>query len=237
LADEVVDGVARDYGLTDDQVIRAIETLEDETYRAMELGYSTNLIVHAFASTARSCNIGVDLVRPFFRSMRMDTQRSEHTQVSFQRYVYGSAEVVGLMCLRTFFAGEPLTAEQDAEFVKGARALGAAFQKVNFLRDIAADVDGLGRHYFPGVNFDDLNDETKLQLVADIDAELAVAAAMIPLLPAGSRRAVWLAAALFTELNRRIERTPATVLKNRRISVPNRIKARLYFTARFGGLA
>ncbi|HLP22795.1 MAG TPA: squalene/phytoene synthase family protein [Microbacteriaceae bacterium] len=236
LADEIVDGVARDYGLTLAEVRDALDSLERETLHAMRTGYSTNLIVHAFARTARLCRIPEDEVIPFFLSMRMDTEQTEHSPESFQAYVYGSAEVVGLMCLRAFLGETPLEAEREAAFVRGARALGSAFQKVNFLRDLAADVDGLGRHYFPGVDLEHLDDAGKLELVADIDRELAIAAEMIPQLPAASRRAVWLAFALFRQLNLAIARTPASRLKRERISVPNRTKARLYVTARLGGI-
>lgn len=236
LADEIVDGVARDSGLPMDEIVGALDALEAETERAMQSGYSTNLIVHAFAGTARACGIDQDIVAPFFRSMRMDTVRTEHTEESFRDYVYGSAEVVGLMCLRAFLDGASHDQATDAAFVRGARALGSAFQKVNFLRDLAADVDGLGRHYFPGVNLEQLDDAGKLVLVDDIDADLAVAAEMIPLLPRGSRRAVWLAYALFRQLNREIERTPAARLKAERISVPTTTKAWLYLRARTRGM-
>lgn len=235
LADEVVDGVAAEYGLNTEAIVSALDELERETLHAMRTGYSTNLIVHAFAGTARRCGIGDELVVPFFHSMRMDTQQTEHTEASFQEYIYGSAEVVGLMCLQTFWDGSATA--RDAAFVRGARALGSAFQKVNFLRDLAADVDGLGRHYFPGVDFDRLSDEQKNVLVADIRSELELAGTMIAKLPASSRRAVWLASALFAELNNRIERTPASVLKSKRISVPTATKARLYVQARMGGSA
>lgn len=235
LADEIVDGVARDYGLTESEVRAALDSLETETLQAMRSGYSTNLIVHAFAGTARSCGISDEMVVPFFHSMRMDTLQVEHTPESFAEYVYGSAEVVGLMCLQAFLDGAALSDDEHARFVRGARALGAAFQKVNFLRDLAADVDGLGRHYFPNVNFETLNDADKQLLIDDIDADLTVAWEMIPLLPASSRRAVALAASLFGELNREIERTPAERLKTKRISVPTSKKALLYLRARLGG--
>lgn len=237
LADEIVDGVAGEFGLPLERIVSALDELEAQTLDAMQTGYSTNLIVHAFASTARRVSIGPDLVVPFFTSMRMDTEQTEHTPESFATYVYGSAEVVGLMCLQAFLNGRELQSDEREQFIAGARALGSAFQKVNFLRDIAADVEGLGRHYFPGVDFDRFSDADKTLLVADIDAELAVAGRMIPLLPEHSRRAVWLAAALFGELNRRISRTPANVLQTTRISVPSVVKARLYAKARFGAIS
>lgn len=236
LADEVVDGVADAYGLDTEAIAAALDALEVETERALQSGYSTNLIVHAFVGTARRVQFGTDLTRPFFSSMRTDLSRTEHTPESFADYVYGSAEVVGLMCFRTFVAEEHFDASQDAQFVAGARALGSAFQKVNFLRDLAADVDGLGRHYFPEVDFEQFDDASKMRLVAEIDTELSQAADMIRLLPASSRRAVALTHGLFAELNRRIARTPAAELKSHRISVPTAVKARLYLQARWGML-
>ncbi|MGN6742318.1 MAG: phytoene/squalene synthase family protein, partial [Amnibacterium sp.] len=148
LADEVVDGVAVESGLSRDEVAAALDALEADTYRAMGTGYSTNLVVHAFAATARAVGIGEEVVRPFFTSMRMDLDRTEHDPASFATYVYGSAEVVGLMCLQAFLAEGPAPSpQQRAVLETGARRLGAAFQKVNFLRDLAADSGGLGRAY------------------------------------------------------------------------------------------
>lgn len=237
LADEIVDGVAATAGVDGNEIRRLLDDLETETEAAMERGYSTNLVVHAFALTARRTGIPVELTRPFFESMRVDITRVTHTPESFDLYVYGSAEVVGLMCLRAFLRGVPVTAEQDARFVHGARKLGAAFQKVNFLRDLSADVDALGRSYFPGIAIATFTEEDKIRLVADIDADLAVSAAIVPDLPRTSRKAVALAQNLFAELNRRIERTPAIELKHTRVSVPTFVKARLALAALMGRIS
>ncbi len=234
LADEIVDGVAATAGVPAAEIRRMLDELESETERAMATGYSTNLIVHAFARTARATGITPELTRPFFASMRADITEATHTPESFDAYVYGSAEVVGLMCLQAFLAEGTYTPHERERFVTGARALGAAFQKVNFLRDLSADVDALGRSYFPGVDITTLDDATKLDLVANIDADLAVSAAVVPDLPASSRRAVALAQSLFAELNRRIARTPAAALKNTRVRVPNPVKARLALAALLG---
>jgi phytoene synthase len=234
LADEIVDGVAATAGVEGGEIRRMLDELETETERAMTTGYSTNLIVHAFARTARATGITPDLTRPFFASMRADITESTHTPETFDSYVYGSAEVVGLMCLQAFLAEGAYTPKERERFVAGARALGAAFQKVNFLRDLSADVDALGRSYFPGIDVATLTDAQKLELVADIDADLPVSAAVVPDLPASSRRAVALAQSLFAELNRRISRTPASALKTTRVRVPNPVKARLALTALLG---
>ena len=192
---------------------------EAETYRAMDTGYSTNLIIHAFAQTARAVGIAKDIVQPFFYSMRQDLTEKEHDQASFEKYVYGSAEVVGLMCLQVFMSENKYTDDEKLRLTKGARALGSAFQKVNFLRDLAADFKRLGRSYFPGVDVNNFNEETKQRLVADIDKDLRVSAESLPLLPSSARRAVAAAQLLFTQLNRQISKTSAQELINRRISV------------------
>ncbi|MEK7663326.1 MAG: squalene/phytoene synthase family protein [Actinomycetota bacterium] len=237
LADEIVDGVAAYAGVSEKEIRRLLDELEEETEAAMKRGYSTNLVVHAFALTARRTGIEPDLTLPFFKSMRTDITRVTHTPQSFDEYVYGSAEVVGLMCLKAFLVGMYLTPEQKNTFVSGARKIGAAFQKVNFLRDLSADVDALGRSYFPGINIATFTEADKQRLVEDIDADLAVSGVIVPLLPASSRKAVALAQNLFAELNRRIARTPAAELKHTRVSVPTLVKVRLALAALMGRIS
>ena len=234
VADEIVDGAGAEAGLTLLETGQALNALEAETELAIEIGFSTNLVVHAFALTARESGFGSELTKPFFDSMRADLTETEHDQASFDRYVYGSAEVVGLMCLRAFVKGE--TVDDLPGLETGARALGAAFQKVNFLRDLAADFDALGRSYFPGVNVETFTEEEKTRLLDDIDADLAVSAAVLPRLPRSSRRAVALAQSLFAELSRRLRATPAATLRTTRVRVPNPVKARLAVAAASGRL-
>lgn len=234
VADEIVDGGVAEAGLDSSAAGTYLDEFEAETHRAMATGYSTNLVVHAFARTAREVGFGEELTAPFFHSMRMDLTDTEHDQESFELYVYGSAEVVGLMCLRAFLQDQPISDQQNERMVRGARALGAAFQKVNFLRDLAADVETLGRSYFPGVRVDQFTEQEKHRLLDDIDADLRVSAAVIPDLPAGSRRAVALAQSLFQELAARIRKTPADTLIRARISVPTAVKARLLAEAAAG---
>jgi phytoene/squalene synthetase len=229
VADEIVDG-----GADIDAVAaaRALNELELETERAIESGFSANLVVHAFALTAREVSFGAELTAPFFESMRTDLTHTIHDRQSFDRYVYGSAEVVGLMCLRAFLLGETVT--DLPRFETGARALGAAFQKVNFLRDLAADFETLGRSYFPDVAVATFDEPTKQRLLDDIDADLAVSAAVVPDLPRSSRRAVALAQSLFAELSVRLRATPASELIRARVRVPNQVKARLALAAAVG---
>ncbi|WP_209559569.1 phytoene/squalene synthase family protein [Frigoribacterium sp. PvP032] len=237
VADEVVDGPATEAGLTADESRRCLDELEAETERAMAQGFSANLVVHAFARTARATGFGAELTRPFFESMRADLSASEHDQESFDRYVHGSAEVVGLMCLRAFLVGHSYPDSTRALLDEGATRLGAAFQKVNFLRDLAADFEHLGRSYFPGVDVTTFDEATKLRLVADIDDDLRVSGEVIPVLPASSRRAVALAHGLFAELNRRLEATPASSLIRARVRVPDPVKVRIALQATAGRVA
>jgi phytoene synthase len=227
VADEIVDGPAAEAGADPATAARLLDEFERETEQAVELGFSANLVVHAFARTARATGFGSDLTAPFFASMRADLSASRHDQESFDRYVYGSAEVVGLMCLRAFLQGKPYDAATLARFEAGACALGAAFQKVNFLRDLADDFQTLGRSYFPGIDPTSFTDAERDRLVADIDDDLRVAGAVIPHLPRSSRRAVALAHGLFAELNRRLGATPAAELMHTRIRVPNPVKLRI----------
>jgi phytoene synthase len=237
VADEIVDGGAEQAGLDRLRAEELLDAYEAETERALDVGYSADLVVHAFARTARAAGFGRELTRPFFASMRADLHETEHDAESFAAYVYGSAEVVGLMCLRVFVrdGARPYTPAELATLETGARALGAAFQKVNFLRDLAADHDKLGRSYFPGIDVTRLTEDEKNILLDDIDADLARAAATLPLLPRSSRRAVTLAQRLFRELARRLRRTPAEVLIRTRVRVPDPVKLRIALGAALGG--
>jgi phytoene/squalene synthetase len=234
IADEIVDGEATGAGLTIEEAGGALDNLERETEAAMDRGYSSNLIVHAFGMTARETGFNRTLTEPFFESMRTDLTTTEHSRESFDRYVYGSAEVVGLMCLRAFLQGTDHTDAELAELETGARALGAAFQKANFLRDLASDFRDLGRSYFPGVRLDSFSEADKNRQVDDIDADLRVAARTIPRLPAGSRRAVSLAWSLFADLAARLRATPVEQLVAKRVRVPAPTKARIAAAAALG---
>ncbi len=218
IADEVVDGAADQTGLPAATQRLLLDELEAEALAAVARGFSTNLIVHAFALAARECGIGHDLVRPFFASMRTDLTRSQHDDASHDQYVYGSAEVVGLMCLQVFVnAGRTSAIEPDPALVEGARRLGAAFQDVNFLRDRNDDESRLGRDYL-GLQ-DGRHD--RAAILDRIDADLDAAALAIADLPADCRRAVTTAHGLFGELARRLRDDDETV----RVSVPTPVKA------------
>ncbi|MFQ4147398.1 squalene/phytoene synthase family protein [Arthrobacter sp. LAPM80] len=236
IADEVVDGAAAAAGLSPAQVQEQLDTLELETERAMTLGYSTNMVVHAFAATARRTGIEPSLTRPFFSSMRADLTTADHSKDTLADYIYGSAEVVGLMCLKVFQAMEDAPPADAQMLVHAARSLGAAFQKVNFLRDLGADTSDLGRHYFPGVDPAALSELHKQALLDEIRADLAAAKDGMVFLAPAARRAVALAHALFLALVERLEHTPAATLASRRVRVPGYQKACLaarVLTARY----
>ncbi len=229
LADEIVDGATAEAGGDNAIARECLDGLEERTELAMATGYSSDLLVHAFGITARAAGIGTDLTRPFFASMRADLDVTEHDEVSLRAYIYGSAEVVGLMCLRIFLMDRP-PAERDARYASlapGAQALGAAFQKVNFLRDLAEDSGVLGRSYLVGLDPRRVTEEQKAAVLDDIEGDLLVASAAIDDLPPGARRAVAVAAALFTELTGRLRATPAAQLATTRVRVPDPVKARL----------
>lgn len=227
IADEIVDGPADEAGVTLEERRRILDALEQETTDAVARGFSANLVVHAYARTARECGIGDDLTAPFFQAMRTDLTTSQHDADSHDAYVHGSAEVVGLMCLAVFVnAGTTAPARPAPHLTAGAQSLGRAFQDVNFLRDLADDSERLGRDYLA------IGDGADRATVLDrIDADLARAAAVIPELPADCRRAVTVAHDLFATLGRQLrESGPGAG----RVSVPASRKAALAARAWLG---
>ncbi|WP_197517480.1 phytoene/squalene synthase family protein [Microbacterium karelineae] len=230
VADELVDGPAEAAGVGRAERRTLLDALERETMRAIERGYSTNLVVHAFAITAREHGFGAELAAPFFASMRADIEPVDFDETALAAYIHGSAEVVGLMCLAVFEDGRTRSDRDRALLEDGARRLGAAFQKINFLRDYADDRDELGRCYLPGVDRD-LTDAVKAATVRDIRRDLACADAAIPLIAPSARAAVWAARTLFGELVDRVDRVPVSTLVRERVRVPDSVKARILIRA------
>lgn len=211
IADEIVDTIC---GADAENVIDAYEA---ETFHALKRGYSTDLIIHAFCMTANKYDIGTDLIEPFFESMKTDlTHKGSYTQKSYQSYIYGSAEVVGLMCLKVFCRN---SVGQYGALEPYARALGSAFQKVNFLRDMAADHQQLGRYYFPSGSYETFNETIKQEIVSDIKTDFGLAAKGVGMLPGNARYAVEAALDYYASLLRLLEQTPATTLRERRIRI------------------
>ncbi len=219
IADEIVDGAAAGAGVDVDAQAELLAGLERETMTALGSGYSTNLVVHAFADTARRTGINELLIAPFFASMRRDLSPEPFTPEGVDEYIYGSAEVIGLMCLRAFLADSPRSVSEVVELELGARRLGAAFQKINFLRDLASDSEFLGRNYFPGIDPARITEADKAAVLDDIDLDLAVAERALPLLPRSSRTAVTAAHHLFARLSAKLRATPAEDLLKSRVRV------------------
>ncbi|MBM7504570.1 phytoene/squalene synthase family protein [Agromyces aurantiacus] len=223
VADEIVDGAAAEAGLSPAQLHEVLDGLEADTERAMASGYSANLVVHAFARVAREARFGTELTRPFFASMRRDLDAAPFAPEEIGPYIHGSAEVVGLMCLAVFLAGEaePADDARRARLERGAIHLGAAFQKINFLRDLAEDWRTLGRNYFPGVDPDAFTEADKTAILDDIDRDLEIARRTLPELPRRARAAVSAAHGLFASLTARCRSTPASEIIATRIRVPD----------------
>lgn len=230
IADEIVDDPQPTWRAEHRAAL--LDALETETARAVSSGRSANLVVHAFARTARRHGIGQDLIAPFFASMRTDLTVTEHDEASLARYIHGSAEVVGLMCLRVFVADDQ---SAYARLEAGAARLGAAFQKINFLRDLAQDHQALGRTYFPGLAPAEFSDRHRDGLLEDIDADLQAAEAALVQLPAASRRAVRVAHSLFSELSAQLRTTPAAHIRSRRVRVPDPVKGRIVLRSVLSG--
>ncbi|MDI2034306.1 phytoene/squalene synthase family protein [Paenarthrobacter nitroguajacolicus] len=233
VADELVDGVTAEAGLSYKEQCDALAHFVEETHRAVKLGYSSDLIIHAFAQTARAARIDESLIDPFFDSMRTDlggrtaapAAPLRFDATAHQGYVHGSAEVVGLMCLRVFMRDENIDDGDAAALQHGASRLGAAFQNINFLRDLADDTTRLGRSYL-GTS-EHLEDHDRMDWVRTIRAQLADANAVIPLLPRDARAAVRSALSLFAALTDRIEHTTVDELYRSRVRVPDAVKAGL----------
>lgn len=188
VADEVVDSVAVAAGLDEAGVRAALDDYERACEAAMASGFATDPVLHAFADVARRHGITPELTRPFFASMRADLGIREHGAESLDAYIHGSAEVVGLMCLQVFLSlpgTRARTPGQRQELRAQASRLGAAFQKVNFLRDLAADHHELGRTYLPGAAPGVLTEARKAELVAEVRADLDAALPGIRVLAPG----------------------------------------------------
>lgn len=217
IADEIVDGATTEANECPET---ALDMYEEQVLHAPRHRFHTDPVLHAWANTYRRCGIKDDHVRAFFSSMRRDTTQTDYNADDLGAYIYGSAEVIGLMCLDIFLREHDPSEQERRTMEEGARALGSAFQKVNFLRDLGEDSRELGRAYLGPV----LDEDLKRTLTAEITEELDAARAAIPLLPAAARRGVAAAEALFRDLNERIAATPAEDVAAARVSVPNHRK-------------
>lgn len=224
LADEIVDTfLDQDRG-------ELLDRFEAEYYRALERGISTNPVIHSFCQVVRRFGIDDGLVQAFLGSMRMDLHRSGYTPEEIGEYIYGSAEVVGLICLTIFVRGDR---EQYKRLEPYARSLGAAFQKVNFLRDMKSDREQLHRIYFPALRENVLTEPVKRQILDDIHADFRHAKEGIRRLPECARLGVYTAYLYYLSLTEAIAATPCERLLDTRIRVSNLRKALLFGRAYF----
>lgn len=235
VADEIVDGSAAGAGLAVADQRQRLDAYEAETLAALERGFSTDLVVHAFAVTARRVGISAAEIVPFFASMRRDLDSRAFEPGEVETYIYGSAEVVGLMCLHVFLDGDLAPSARRERLIEGARHLGAAFQKINFLRDAAADLGGLGRNYFYEVDLANMTLAERDIIIADIENDVRIARSTIELLPRKARAAVLAATGLFAALTRKAQRTDPAELMTRRIRVPGLHKLAIAFASAVRG--
>lgn len=206
-ADEIVDT------FHDFDKASLLQNFKTDTYKAISEGISINPILHSFQLTVNQYNISHELIEAFFHSMEMDLNKVEYDTDLYQEYIYGSAEVVGLMCLFVFCEGNQEKYESLKDF---ARSLGAAFQKVNFLRDVNADFHSLNRSYFPHVDFSNFTEGMKKDIEQEITLDFKNAYAGIILLPTKARFGVYVAYKYYLSLFKKIKRVqPASLLDNR----------------------
>jgi len=192
-----------------------------QTYEAIDLGLSLNPVLHAFQQVVRQYGIDREFIDAFLHSMELDLEDHNYHADLYKEYIYGSAEVVGLMCLRIFCHGDAAMFERLRE---PACRLGAAFQKVNFLRDIRSDYEERGRVYFPGVVYQRFNDATKQEIEADIKADFEAAYAGIQQLPGSAKLGVYLAYVYYLKLFYKIKKLSASRILGERVRVPNNTK-------------
>ncbi len=215
-ADEIVDT------FHDHNKEQLLAEFKVETFKAIEQKISLNPILQSFQITVNQYNIDPALIEAFFDSMQQDLDKTQYDLDGYQQYIYGSAEVVGLMCLYVFCEGDKKTYES---LKPSAQALGAAFQKVNFLRDLKADYEFLNRTYFPGVDFRNFTPAIKKQIEDDIAADFARAYEGIIALPVKARFGVYVAYKYYLSLFKKIKRSQPALLFDNRIRIPNYSKA------------
>lgn len=225
-ADEIVDSF-HDYDKEN-----LFDLFEQDFYRALENKISLNPILNSFQHTVRKYDIPLELIDAFLKSMKLDLVKTEYkTTEEYQEYIYGSADVVGLMCLKVFVKGDEAKYE---ELKNGAMKLGSAFQKVNFLRDLKADFEGLSRTYFPNTNLNQLDEISKQQIIAEIEADFALGYEGILGLPLEAKFGVYTAYVYYKKLLSKLKKTPSSEIKNARIRVPDYEKfglfAKCYFS-------
>jgi phytoene/squalene synthetase len=221
-ADEIVDS----FDGYDKEILLA--EFKKDTYDAIEKGISLNPILNSFQWAVNKYRVPLDLIETFMNSMEMDLDKKVYDKDTYEKYILGSAEVVGLMCLKIFVSGK------DSEYQRlkmNAMKLGSAFQKINFLRDLNDDFNELGRTYFPGINMNDFNNIVKKEIEADIEKDFRLGYEGILMLPKRARFGVYMAYKYYFKLFKKIKRTKAERILEERVRIPNRKKARILVTS------
>jgi phytoene/squalene synthetase len=220
-ADEIVD-TFHDYPKAE-----LLQRFREDTYTAIKERISLNPVLHAFQEVVHQYRIDNELIEAFLKSMAMDLHHSNYEDSLYKEYIYGSAEVVGLMCMKVFCEGNQNVYEK---LKNAACALGSAFQKINFLRDMKSDFQERGRVYFPGIDFNNFDNEDKLAIEADIKADFDHAYTGIIQLPKGARFGVYLAYIYYLNLFQKIKNSSALRVKKERIRVNDSRKVYLLFS-------
>jgi len=196
-----------------------LNEFEKELWRSIENKISLNPILNSFQNTVNRYSIPKDLIRSFLDSMKMDLEKKEYNSVEeYKKYIYGSADVVGLMCLKVFVKGSEALYSDLSDY---AISLGSAFQKVNFLRDLKDDSNILKRVYFPNVNMDDFNEESKKEIINEIELDFKNAIKGIARLPKNSRFAVYIAYRYYNKLLKKLKRTSSENIVKKRVRIHN----------------
>ncbi len=221
-ADEIVDT------FHDFDKAALLEDFRAQTYTAIAQGISLNPILNSFQWAVNYYKIPHDLIETFLESMKMDLNKQTYDEEQYKKYILGSAEVVGLMCLKVFVAGD----ENEYQRLKpAAMKLGSAFQKINFLRDLKADYKALGRVYFPGIDMNEFNATVKHDIERDIEADFHAGYLGILELPKKARFGVYLAYVYYYKLFSKIKQTPAKIILEERVRIPNNKKVRLLLSS------
>ncbi len=215
-ADEIVDsfhGYKKEF---------LLDNFEKDVFEAIEQGISLNPILNSFQHTVNKYGIDHELIKSFLDSMKMDLYKyNYHLQSEYEQYIYGSADVVGLMCLTVFVKGD----KQKLESLKeSAMRLGSAFQKVNFLRDLKDDTQDLNRSYFPGVDFNRFEQRDKEKIIEEIEEDFNIAYNGIVQLPKEARLGVYTAYVFYKQLLRKLKKSPIQSIMESRVRIPNHSK-------------
>ncbi|MCF4102491.1 phytoene/squalene synthase family protein [Gillisia sp. M10.2A] len=218
-ADEIVDSF---HGYNKEELL---EDFSNDLYKAIDNKISLNPILNSFQETVHNYGIEKSLYDAFLKSMKLDLHKSVYlTQQEYKEYIYGSADVVGLMCLKVFVNGDQ---NRYDDLKESAMHLGSAFQKVNFLRDLKADFEDLSRSYFPNTNLNALDETSKQRIIKEIEADFHEGLKGISKLPVEAKFGVYTAYIYYYKLLHKLKKTPSLEIKNKRISVPNYQKAGL----------